>query len=544
MQFKDFARFISTEKPVIYEGFRSNEKAGIHIYEPPIIKKGGEHPELPNALTHNGKNMFYSFDLTNICDRGCPGCYVSRGVEISCNAVAKIPLKEYKGDLRVWQKNYDDAKMAIEHNNAKLFKVRNITPEEYIKALDESKKQINANGGIRMFSAADYPDASNDFYKVILKKYGVEDKNYFKNQVQKFLDDAKDTGWHVKAITKEKQFLKDHIHHDALKGVDVSMNAQGFGESHESVKSMKKGKHEHFTPKENKALKQNSHKIIGRTVTHTPFDLLTILDHKKDDGHIGVITSGHDIPGSGIRYTASIPKDPSSPKTIIIQKNFPKKLMSILDGSLSPESLVKEEIEAPVKHVIKVTLVKQDDGKWHEETFSTKSGKTNTVKSGMFGGELVVPNLEEDFDKRNPKFTHTFDNADAQYLLTKMEGSMCCAGEKEGEAAYGKCHNCNAKCGVAGAKKGGSCKTFEPHVLQRVADLLNGYAKEYNKTVEKVRNQLNSGRIVVNEIKDSKGHVPDYRVNPLSNTEKKDRAMDSGASPEEPVKESKFIKYI
>lgn len=520
MEYKSFVRFLASQE--ITEGWRHNDKAGVHIYEPALIKKGGQHPELPNALNHNGKNMFYSFDLTNICDRGCPGCYVARGVEISCNGVAKVPLKEYKGDLRKWEDLYHIAKQTPEQFPAKKMRM---TAEQYVEALDDTKKQVNANGGIRMFSAADYPDASSDFYKQIMKKYGITDKDYFKTQVSNFLNDAHETGWHVKAITKEKKFLKDHIDHPALKGVDVSMNAQGFGESHESVKNLRKGKHEDFSPKENKVLKANAHKIIGRTVTHTPFDLQAILDHKKDHSHIGVITSGHDIPGSGIRYTSSVPKDPMSPKTIIIQKNFPKQLMSILDGSLSPESL-KEDIEATEdpKHTIKVTLVKQPDGKWHEETFTSKTGETTTKKVGLnASGHLVVPNLEADFEKRNPNFTHTFSNEDAQFLLSKMEGKMCCAGEKEGEAVHGKCHNCKAKCGVEGATKGGQCKTFDPMTLHKVAKLLNKYAKDYNDTVNRVRSEIQSGRVVVNEIKDSKGYVPDIRSNPTDNIDTKDK---------------------
>lgn len=540
MKVKSFVQFLITEQQEeLYEGWKGNKKAGIHIYEPPLVTKGGEHPNLPNALNHNGKNMFYSFDLTNICSRSCPGCYVARGVEISCNGVSKVPLKEYKGDLRKWDYLYHIAKETPAQFPAKKMRM---SAEEYMTALDDAKKQVNANGGLRAFSAADYPDATSEFYKPIMEKYGITDPNYFKDQVKQFLNDAEATGWDVKAITKEKNFIKDHIDHPALKGVDISMNAQGFGEAHDSVKNMRKGKHPDFDKETNKKFKSNSHKIIGRTVTTTPFDLQTILDHKKDHEHIGVITSGHDIPSSGIRYNPSVPKEPFSPKTIIIQKNFPKKLMSILDGSLNPESLSESEETQDIRHTIKVTLIRQPDGKWYEETSFSKTGKKSIKTQGINAtGDLVVPNLEEDFEKRNPNFTHTFSNEDTAFLLSKMQGKMCCAGEKDNEAAYGKCHNCNAKCGVMGATKTGECKIPDAKVLHNVAKLLNQYAKEYNDTVNRVRSELKSGRIDVLEIKDSKGHVPNFTSDPLQDIDTGDR--DTSDNVKESVR-NKFIKLL
>lgn len=314
----EIQRFLNFLAYPLNEAWKHNDKHGIHIEEPPLLSKSdGVYPKLPNALNHNSKNMFYSFDLTNKCNRGCPGCYVGRAGEIQCNAVADIPIKEYKGDLREWA---DRAKS--EPNS------------EFAKNLKDTIKQVNANGGIRMFSAADYPQSSDASYVKILDMAGISDKNYFKNQVTKFLNDCHYSGFHAKAITKEISLLTDHIDHPALKGVDVSMNAQGFGESHESVKKMRSGTHEELSAEDNKKLAKHAKKIMGRTVTHTPFDLLEVIKHVnlKDDSHIGVITSAHDIPVDGVRYQHSKPKDDTSPKNIVIQVNFPDRLMHLLNG--------------------------------------------------------------------------------------------------------------------------------------------------------------------------------------------------------------------
>jgi hypothetical protein len=438
--------------------------------------------------------MFYSFDLTNRCNRGCPGCYVDRAKEIACNAVSDIPIKEYKGDLKKWEE------------------WGNKSPANK-KILEDTKKQINANGGIRMFSAADYPDASDHEYVQILKDAKINDTNFFKNNVKAFLDDAERYGWDVKAITKELKFLKDHVHHPALKGVDVSMNSQGFGESHEVVKALRSGKHNSkeltepdqeklktlFDSKDAKRLAQHSDKIIGRTVTHTPFDLTKLLEHKDDHSHIGVITSGHDIPGNGIRYVPSKPKQPLSPKTIIMQVNFPETLMHILNGDVKasieqtknalneyakkyntlrdaasnalkkgtikvldikdqhPITEAIDDVQPEVKkapkikqpkapeHRMTTTLHRGEDGKWMQVTYKTSNGKRIETKANL------IPNIEEEFDRINPPFTHQFTEQDAEFLMSKMEGNMCCAGaDAEGNAAKGKCHTCKAKCGVKG----------------------------------------------------------------------------------------------
>lgn len=474
----------------LVEGYRTTKDNSIKIFEPALVStkegdkySGGRklHHAVANAFNHNGKNMFYSFDLTNRCNRGCPGCYVDRAKEIQCNAVADLPIKEYKGDLRKWE---EWAKKSPE--NAKV--------------LADTKAQINANGGIRMFSAADYPDPNDHEYDEILKQAGITDKDYFRHNVTAFLDDAKATGWHVKAITKELSFLNDHIHHDALKGVDVSMNAQGFGESHEVVKALKHGKHDHkslsdadkeklsnkFSKEDAKRMKDHSHKIIGRTVTHTPFDLLKILEHRNDHDHIGVITSGHDIPGNGIRYVPSKPKQPLSPKTIIMQTNFPSKLMHWLDGDEKYPSVdavtnalndyaakynkLRDAASKALKdgtiEVLSVNVRKDDkdvneaikdthaehktilhrDGDVWKQVKITSDGKRDEFKANL------IPNIEEEFDRINPPFTHKFTNEDTQFLLDKMEGNMCCAGEYAGEAAGGKCHHCKAKCGVKGCE--------------------------------------------------------------------------------------------
>ena len=97
---------------ILDEGYKANKTGSIKVFEPALVSiKDGEkysggrklHPNLANALNHNGKVMFYAFDLTNRYNRGCPGCYVDRAKEIACNAVADIPIKEYKGDLRKWE---------------------------------------------------------------------------------------------------------------------------------------------------------------------------------------------------------------------------------------------------------------------------------------------------------------------------------------------------------------------------------------------------------------------------------------------------------
>lgn len=503
-------KLMSFASHMLFEGWVKNKTGSIKIFEPALVSpKDGEkysggrklHANLANSLNHNGKVMFYAFDLTNQCNRGCPGCYVDRAKEISCNAVANIPIKEYKGDLRKWEE------------------WANKSPENK-KILEDSKKQVNENGGIRMFSAADYPDATDQEYVQILKKAKIADTNFFKNNVTAFLDDAKATGWHVKAITKELNFLKDHIDHPALKGVDVSMNAQGFGESHEVVKALRSGKHNHknlsdadkvklgtkFDSTDAKKLAKHADKIIGRTVTHTPFDLTKILEHKDDHSHIGVITSGHDIPGNGIRYVPSKPKQPFSPKTIIMQSNFPERLMQILDGDIPTPAIsevtsllneyaskynklrdaasqalkkgtinvldVKEQIAPPVKEAEEVdpdsegqvvtdapvkkvkkekapehratTTLHKENGVWKQVIYKTSTGERVEAKANL------IPNIEEQFDVINPPFTYKFTDQDAKFLLEKMKGKMCCAGEDESGPTGGKCHTCKAKCGVKG----------------------------------------------------------------------------------------------
>jgi hypothetical protein len=513
MEIKSFTSFVITE------GYKQTPNKKIKVFEPALVSnKEGEkysggrklHANLSNALNHNGKTMFYAFDLTNRCNRGCPGCYVDRAKEIACNAIADIPIKEYKGDLRKWEEW--GAKSPA---NAAL--------------LQNSKDQTNANGGIRMFSGADYPDATDKEYMDILAQAKISDPNFFKNNVTAFLDDAKATGWHVKAITKELNFVKDHIDHPALKGVDVSMNAQGFGESHGVVKAMRSGKHNDknltdadreklaskFDSKDAKRLAANSDKIIGRTVTHTPFDLTKILEHKDDHAHIGVITSGHDIPVNGIRFVPSKPKEPFSPKTLIMQVNFPDNLKHILDGdkqaptdqvvaalneysakynklrdkaaaalkagritvldvkdqnpvvsegeaalNLDPEfDDSTEETEggklqlaqpkpkkkqAPRGHTVQTMLVKEN-GIWKQVIHQTSGGTDKVTTANL------IPNIEEQFDVVNPPFTYVFTDQDATFLMSKMQGKMCCAGEDdEGKAAGGKCHHCKAKCGVKG----------------------------------------------------------------------------------------------
>jgi len=478
---------------LLIEGLK--KKGAISIWEPALVSNNeGDkysrgrklHSNIPNALAHNRKNMFYSFDLTNRCNRGCPGCYVDRAKEISCNAVKDLPIKEYKGDIQKWEEWASKS------------------PENKEK-LDDSKQQINANGGIRMFSVADYPDSSDPFYVELMREYGINDKDYFRHNVTAFLDDAKQHGWHVKAITKEISFLKDHIHHDALKGVDVSMNSQGFGLSHEAVKALKHGNHnhknlsdddkEHLGSKLSKAdaknIKNHSSKIIGRTVTHTPFDLTKILEYKGDDSHIGVITSAHNIPTTGVRFTPSKPKNPMSPKTIIMQVNFPTKFMHWLDGDSKYPSIravtaelnkyadkynklrdkassalkkgtinvleinvqkSKEDSEYdkeleeafnPETHYKVVTTLVREGDKWKQIVTSTSGKRTETDAH-------IIDNIEEEFDHINPPFTHVFSDEDTKHLLSKMQGKMCCAGEEDNKAAGGKCHRCKAKCGVKG----------------------------------------------------------------------------------------------
>ena len=72
-------------------------------------------------------------------------------------------------------------------------------------------------------------------------------------------------------------------------------------------------------------------------------------------------------------------------------------------------------------------------------------------------------------------------------------------------------------------------------ILHKVANLLNSYAKDYNDTVNRVRAELKSGRVVVNEIKDSKGYVPDIRSNPTDNIDSTDKVEESI---------NKFLKYL
>lgn len=493
MEIKSFLKFL------LNEGWQTKEKHGIKIFEPALVSNkegdkysGGRklHANVPNALSHNGKNMFYSFDLTNRCNRGCPGCYVDRAKEISCNAVKDLPIKEYKGDIKKWE----------EWGNKS---------EENKKILEDTKRQINGNGGIRMFSAADYPDSSDPFYQDLMQHFNISDGDYFKHNVTAFLDDAKQFGWHVKAITKEVKFLKDHIHHDALKGVDVSMNAQGFGLSHEAVKALRHGNHDHkslsdkdkehlqgnLSKEDAKRIKKHANKVIGRTVTHTPFDLLKILEQKGDDSHIGVITSGHDIPGNGIRYVPSEPKNPLSAKTIIIQSNFPEKLMHWLDGDEKYPSIeavtaalndyaqkynklrdqASEALKKGMIKVLEVNVRKEDQKQDAEEDTEVQEAhnpdthhNVQTILSRGDEGWMqvisstdgtrketkanLIPNIEEEFDRVNPKFTHTFSDADTEHLINKMKGIMCCAGEKDGEVAKGKCHTCKAKCGVKGCE--------------------------------------------------------------------------------------------
>ena len=488
------------------EGLKNSKDGAISVWNPSLVTKAegekyrkGLHDELPNAFKYNGKMHFWSFDLTTVCNRECPGCYVARGREIDCNATKKVPLQEYKGDLEKWEEWGD----------------KNPTNK---KLLEDAKKHINSLGGIRMFSAADYPKAEE--MKHIFSAYDIPfDKNYFKYNVKAFLDDAHKYGWHVKAITKEINFLKDHIDHPALKGVDVSMNAHGFGESHDSLKKLRSGTHESATPEENAKLKKHKDKIIGRTVTYTPWDLKVLLDHKADPSHVGVITSAHEIPGNGIRYNQSIPKDPLSARTIFVQTNFPEELKYILNGSkpATPETLlvglekyvdkynkVRDDIKAQIdkgvvnvntlkdtskpksvteaeesddspekdvdntedtktpdkeKHSVETTLRKVN-GKWVEEKTFSRNGETKTF----------TPRIELDnFDKVNPYFDYKFTTEDAKFLMKFLENKMCCIGNK--------CHSCTAKCGV-NPKTGKSTCDDKPIVKESFIEFINELAKK------------------------------------------------------------------
>lgn len=240
-------------------------------------------PKEDNALSWNNKVGFYSFDVTTDCQRGCPGCYVDRGREIECNAKKKIKELDYYGELQKWEDRAN-------------------RDEKFAKVLADAKMQVNRNGGIRMFAAGDY-DPTNE--------------KHSDDEIEKFLDDCLACGWQAKAITKEKIFLRKFGKHKALGTIDLSMNKDGFGFSHQEVIDYTKN------PEFGK-------KIKGRMMVFTPHDIHDILK-MKDMSHIGVITGGH-----GFAATQTVapvkPFDRAGEKKVYYFANFPKELKTLFNS--------------------------------------------------------------------------------------------------------------------------------------------------------------------------------------------------------------------
>lgn len=272
-------------------------------------------PAVP-AIQKNLK-MGLSFDVTTDCARGCPGCYVDAGRKTGCNAKSKYNLCYYRGEL---------ADPSFNAKNAEL------------------KNKTNEHGGLRMFSGGDYIPSTlpnNTHYRdlkssnptaynreVALQKARHDFAN---KQIKNMLDDAKSNGWKVKAITKEKEFIDNHIFHDALNTVNLSMNKHEFGFTHDEVKNIKK------------TLGKHSHKVTGRVMAFTPNDLHDILN-EKDKSHVGIVTSGHNFPGNGIVISPKNANDRTGTHTVYILQNFKDDVKEFLNGEDKPIQTVMKSL--------------------------------------------------------------------------------------------------------------------------------------------------------------------------------------------------------
>ena len=131
-----------------------------------------------------------------------------------------------------------------------------------LKLSKKKVKELNKSGGLRMFSFSDYI------------------REYHYDQVKKFLDDAKQVGLSVKAITKNPQFLKDFGDRGITINMSIDMDANG---------------HFGFNWDEAAALKKKYPNAKVRSVAMNPEEVLYFLDlkHKGITDFVDVITPYH-----------------------------------------------------------------------------------------------------------------------------------------------------------------------------------------------------------------------------------------------------------
>lgn len=188
---------------------------------------------LGGGLHRNSKTL-YSFDTTTKCrrkreGRPCHYCYVNVGRDRNWNSKKVFEHTPYNG---------------------------------FVQTLARSMIQkLNALGGIRMFSYADYiPDHDED--------------------VSLFLDDCSDVGLHAKAITKETDFISKYASHDAIMTIHVSVDSLPTGKYGSPISLAQA-----------KDLRYKYPRVLTRAV---------VLDHEDleefgEDKHVDILTLNHEV---------------------------------------------------------------------------------------------------------------------------------------------------------------------------------------------------------------------------------------------------------
>lgn len=186
-----------------------------------------------SAFASNQKTVI-SVDFTTDCPKRragnpCPYCYVEYKREIKFNAKTVYDYRAYNNELK----------------NRKKF-----TPEVV--------KELNAAGGIRLFSFGDYMQ-END------------------KDIEEFLNDANKINLDVKVITKVPEFIYKYHDYPAIKVIDISTDM---------LSSDKKSGVDHNLARE---LKTKYRKVKIRTVVLNKSDL-------EDDfmKYVDVVTFNHE----------------------------------------------------------------------------------------------------------------------------------------------------------------------------------------------------------------------------------------------------------
>ena len=123
---------------------------------------------------HSNSKTLMSVDFTTVCNGTCAYCYVAasrRGKGF--RAKGTVDYEPYDGFVRRLKK--------------------------------ETIAKLNAIGGIRLFSFADY-----------FRKHDMD--------IRMFLDDCSEVGLWVKALTKRLEFVDKYINHPALKVINISVD--------------------------------------------------------------------------------------------------------------------------------------------------------------------------------------------------------------------------------------------------------------------------------------------------------------------------------